>query len=103
MKIVSSKWVFSWKSDESGQVVKAKAMIVARGFSQVFGVDYQDSHSLTPSGYFFKIIVAIANEHGLLLFHFDIKQAFLGAKLDHTTFMRLDDGYGDPRLAVLSN
>ena len=38
--MISAKWVFTWKSNELGKVVRAKTRLVARGFRQVEGVDY---------------------------------------------------------------
>ena len=42
--VVSAKWVFTWKSDEIGKIVKAKARLVARKFSQRPGVDYNEAN-----------------------------------------------------------
>ena len=38
--VVDSKWVFCLKKDAEGRVVKWKARLVARGFTQIYGVDY---------------------------------------------------------------
>jgi len=48
-KAVSSRWIYKWKTDSSGRVVKAKARLVAREFSQVEGIDYFDTFSPTPA------------------------------------------------------
>lgn len=39
VSIVPSNWVFRWRSDKSGQVVKITVGVVVSGFSQFFGVD----------------------------------------------------------------
>ena len=36
VNVVSARWVFAWKVDKDGNIVKPKARLVARGFSQVF-------------------------------------------------------------------
>ena len=67
--VVSAKWVFSWKANELGQVVKAKARLVARGFSQSYEIDYDETFAPTPSSSSVKIIAGVANEHGTVLSH----------------------------------
>ena len=42
-KIIASKWVHSYKGDEKGCCVKTKSCLVAKGFSQVAGVDYNET------------------------------------------------------------
>ena len=42
-----------------------------------------------------KILAAVANEHGLKIFHLDVAQAFVRAKLDHEIYMKLPGGCGD--------
>ena len=38
--VVSARWVFAWKVDKDGNIVKPKARLVPRGFSQVHTVDF---------------------------------------------------------------
>ena len=66
--MVSAKWVHTWKSDENGKVVKAKARLVARGFSP--GVDYHETFAPTPATPFMRLMAEIACELQLDLCHF---------------------------------
>ena len=46
--VASTHWVFTWKVDKGGCVIKPKARPVARGFSQVHTVDFMETYSPTP-------------------------------------------------------
>ena len=94
-KPVGAKWVFTYKTDKDGQIVKTKARLVAKGFSQVQDVDYFQTFAPTPSSASVKILAAVANEHGLKIFHLDVAQAFVRAKLDAEIYMKLPGGCGD--------
>ena len=41
--IISARWVYSWKSDGFGVVVRVKARLIARGFGQREGIDFFDT------------------------------------------------------------
>lgn len=93
--MVSAKWVFTWKADEHGKVVKAKARLVARGFSQRPGVDYYETFAPTPAASCIRMMAAIACELQLDLCHFDVQQAFVQAELQELVLMRMPQGCGD--------
>ena len=76
-------------------MAKTKARLVAKGFSQVQDVDYFQTFAPAPSSASIKMLAAVANEHGLKIFHLDVAQAFVRAKLDAGTYMELPDGCSD--------
>ena len=43
--VISSKWVFKAKKDATGIITCFKARLVAQGFSQINGVDYDDTYA----------------------------------------------------------
>ena len=88
-KAVDSKWIFKWKKDQDGNVVKAKARLVARGFSQIQGVDYFDTFAPTPSTSSIRLLVCVAPERDLEPYHFDAEQAFVQNELDTDVYMRM--------------
>ena len=87
-------WVYSWKSDEFGIVVRAKARLVARGFGQREGIDFFDTFSPCPSVMSIRLLAAIAYELDLDLCHFDAEQAFVQSDLDEVVYIRLPPGCG---------
>ena len=67
----------SWKNDEFGIVVRAKARLVERGFGQPEGTDFLDTFSPCPSVISIRLLAALACELDLDLCHLDAEQAFV--------------------------
>ncbi|CAB1108043.1 unnamed protein product [Ectocarpus sp. CCAP 1310/34] len=80
---------------DEGKIDKFKARLVARGFSQIPNVDYFHSSSPCPSSASIKLMLAVANEKGMNLNHWDVKQAYTHATLDEEVFLKLPAGCGD--------
>ena len=68
-KILTARWIFKWKSDENGNVTKAKDRLVARGCGQ--DIDPSDTSSPTPSASTVRLLVALACKYEWDLNHFD--------------------------------
>ena len=81
--------MYSWKSDGFGNVVRAKARPVARGFGQREGINLFDTFSPCPSVMSIRLLVALACELDLDLCHFDAEQAFV-----LSVYIRLPPSYG---------
>ena len=75
-------------------IVKAKARLVAQGFMQREGLDFYQTSAPTPAATSVRIVLAVANELGYPVHHFDTAQAFTQAKLDCTVYMKLPQGCG---------
>ncbi|CAB1106671.1 unnamed protein product [Ectocarpus sp. CCAP 1310/34] len=86
-KAIGSKWVFSWKTNEKGLIVDFKARVVARGLSQIPGIDFYHSSSACPSAASIKTVIAVATEKGKKVAHWDVKQA-----ADPCVFRKVVDG-----------
>ena len=86
--MIDAKWVYRWKVDEHGWVVKAKSGLVACGFKQREGVDFREMFCV-------RLLSVIACECDLDLCHLDVHQAFVQSDLDEDVFQRLPKRYGD--------
>ncbi|CAN0066305.1 unnamed protein product [Sphacelaria rigidula] len=92
-KAVDSKWVFQWKTDEHGCVMKANARLGFRGDRQEIGDIL--TFSPTPPTATNRVAAAVACAEGRTIFHFDVEQAFVQSELEEDVCMRLPPGLGE--------
>ena len=93
--IVGSKWVFRLKRKADGSIDKYKARLVARGFTQVYGVDYFDTYSPVAKLTSFRTILAVAARLDWEIESFDFNGAYLNGELDagEEIYMQAPPGY----------
>ena len=91
--IVSCKWVFKHKLDENGRIIRWKARLVARGFTQVYGMDYLDTFAPVAKMASLRILFAVAAEEDLEIQQMDVITAFLGGNLEEEIFMEQPEGF----------
>ena len=58
--IIGTKWIFHNKTDEEGNVIHNKARLVAQGYSQMEGVDYNETFALVARIESIRILLALA-------------------------------------------
>ena len=93
MNVVSSKWIFRKKLKADGSVERHKARLVARGFTQQEGIDYDETFSPVVRYDTVRTLLAHACDRGWDLYQFDIKTAFLNGDLEETIYMEEPEGY----------
>ena len=64
-KRVGSKWVFKVKTDEDGNVERFKARLVAQGFTQKFGTDYDETFCPVVRQESIRTLIALSVQHDL--------------------------------------
>lgn len=92
-KTVSCKWVFKLKQKANGEVDKYKARLVARGFTQSKGFDYNETYSPTAKLTTFRVLLAIAVQHDYYIHQMDVKCAFLNGHLNEEIYMNQPEGF----------
>ena len=85
---VGCKWVFKTKIYADGQIDRYKATLVAKGYSQKYGSDYNELFAPVVRQATFKCIPALAGRLGLIIKHYDAKTAFLNGELDRVVYMK---------------
>ncbi|MCP4114884.1 MAG: hypothetical protein GY737_05660, partial [Desulfobacteraceae bacterium] len=92
---VGSRWVFRVKRDENGKPLRHKARLVAQGFSQRPGVDYEETFAPVVRFDTIRTLVALAASTGQLLHQVDVETAFLHGRLEEEVYMKQPPGYED--------
>jgi len=92
-KPIFYKWVFKIKHGVHGEVEWYKARLVARGFTQTFGVDYNETFA--PVAKFVSIccILALAAIEDMEIHQMDVKTAFLNVDLEEEIYMEQPKGF----------
>jgi len=85
---IRMKFVFAWKTDAKGMIVKCKARLVAIGCTQLKGIDYLHSSSACPYSASIKLFLAIATEKGFHIRHWDVVQAYTKADLQEEIYLK---------------
>jgi hypothetical protein len=96
-KAVECKWIFKKKMDAYGNVTVYKAWLVAKGFWQVQGVDYDETFSPIAMFKSIQILLAIAVFHDYEIWQMDVKTAFLNGNIDEELYMMQPEGFVDPK------
>ena len=96
MNVMGCRFLYKAKRDAKTRVVKRrKARLVAQGFKQVKGVDYDKTFASQTKLSTVKIILFLANMYDLDLFTFDIKTFFLYGEMQEQVFMEQPPGYAE--------
>jgi len=90
--IITTKWIFSIKRDINNNIIKYKARLVARGFNQKFGIDFELTYSPTLNIDGLKLIIAYAAKLHWNILQLDIKAAYLNAPLDMEIYTTIPPG-----------
>ncbi|KAK8608943.1 hypothetical protein V6N13_025253 [Hibiscus sabdariffa] len=99
IKSIGCKWVFKKKTDMDGNVHTYKGRLVAKGFQQIHGIDYDETFSPVAMFKFIRILLAIAAFHDYEIWQMDVKTAFLNGKLEEDVYMTKPEGFVTPENA----
>ena len=93
--IIGTKWVFRNKQDENGVVTRNKARLVAQGFTQVEGLDFEETYALVARLEVIRMLLAYAAHHNFKLYQMDVKSAFLNGPIQELVYVEQPPGFED--------
>ena len=96
MHPVGHKWVFVRKRNENNEVARHKARLVAQGFTQRPGVDYEETYSPVMGGTTFRYLISMAVNLNLEMKLMDVVTAYLYGNLDSDIYMKIPEGIPVP-------
>ena len=94
MNMVDSRWVFRIKKNTAGEIDKYKARLVARGFTQIYRVDYYETYAPVARLASFRLLLALAAHKGWPIDAFDFDSAYLNSVLDEGEVIYLEQPPG---------
>ncbi|GKC62445.1 retrovirus-related pol polyprotein from transposon TNT 1-94 [Tanacetum coccineum] len=93
MTIIGTKWVFRNKLDENGIVSRNKAMLVAQGYNQQEGINYDETYTPVARLESIRILLAYACALDFKLFQMDVKSAFLNCFINEEVYVAQPSGF----------
>jgi hypothetical protein len=92
-RAINSKWVFDYKLDPYGYIKRFKARLVAVGYTQQKGSEYNETHSPVVKSKVVRLLIAMSAVLGMSVEQLDVDTAYLYGTLQETNYMRLPQGF----------
>ncbi|GJU71515.1 retrovirus-related pol polyprotein from transposon TNT 1-94 [Tanacetum coccineum] len=94
--VITLKWIYKVKLDELGGILKNKARLVARGYRQEEGIDFEESFAPVARLEAIRIFLAFAAHMNMVVYQMDVKTAFLNGNLREEVYVSQPDRFVDP-------
>ncbi|GJV63903.1 retrovirus-related pol polyprotein from transposon TNT 1-94 [Tanacetum coccineum] len=94
--VITLKWIYKVKLDELGGILKNKARLVARGYRQEEGIDFEESFAPVARLEAIRIFLVFAAHMNMVVYQMDVKTAFLNGNLREEVYVSQPDGFVDP-------
>ena len=94
--MIGIKWIFKNKSDEHGTVIQNKSKFVAQEYTQVEGIDFDETFAPVARLESIRILLAIASHLNFKLYQMDVKSALLNGMLQEEIYVEQPKGFVNP-------
>ncbi|GJR20746.1 putative reverse transcriptase, RNA-dependent DNA polymerase [Tanacetum coccineum] len=96
-RAIGTKWNYRNKKDERSIVVRNKARLVAQGYTQEKGIDYDEVFALAARIEAITLFLAYASFKDFAVYQMDVKSAFLYGKIEEEVYVCQPPGFEDPK------
>ncbi|GJY73253.1 retrovirus-related pol polyprotein from transposon TNT 1-94 [Tanacetum coccineum] len=93
--LIKLKWIYKIKTGEFGGVLKNKARLVALGFKQEEGINFEESFASVARIKSIRIFVANAANKNMMIFQMDVRTDFLNGELKEEVYISQPKGFVD--------
>nr|GFA53870.1 copia protein [Tanacetum cinerariifolium] len=93
--VITLKWIYKVKREELGGILKNKARLVAHGYHQEEGIDFEESFALVARLEAIRIFLAYAAHKNMVVYQMDVKITFLKGNLREEVYVSQPDGFVD--------
>ncbi|CAM8994349.1 unnamed protein product [Rhodiola kirilowii] len=95
-KVIGTRWILRNKRNSDGEVVRNKARLVVKGYSQQEGIDYEETFAQVARLEAIRLLIAYSVQFGIKLHQMDVKTAFLNGFLKEEIFVEQTPGFEVP-------
>jgi len=96
MNVIGTKWIYNNKSNEHGTVTRNKARLVTQGYTQVEGLDFDETFAPVARLKSIRLLLGVSCILKFKLFQMDVKSAFLNEYLNEEVYVEQPKGFVDP-------
>nr|GEY17853.1 retrovirus-related Pol polyprotein from transposon TNT 1-94 [Tanacetum cinerariifolium] len=94
--VINMKWLWKNKRDEENTVIRNKSRLVAKGYAQKEGVDFEESFAPVARLEAVRLFIAYAAHKSFTVYQMDVKTTFLYGPLKEEVYVNQPDGFVDP-------
>ena len=96
LNVIGTKWIYKNKSDENGIVTRNKARLVAQGYTQIEGLDFDETFASVARLKSIRLLLGVSYILKFKLFQMDVKSAFLNGYLNEEVYVEQPKEIVDP-------
>jgi hypothetical protein len=101
-KVIDCKWVFKLKQKPDGSIDRYKARLIAKGFKQQYGIDYDETFSPVVKPTTICLLLSLAISNDWAIHQIDVQNAFLRGFLDEEVYMKQPLVFWIPHIWIIS-
>ena len=91
--VIGTKWVYRNKMDENGIIIRNKARLVAQGYNQQEGIDYEETFAPVARLEVIRMLLAFACHKIFILYQMDVKSVFLNGFINEEVYVEQPPGF----------